>query len=71
MDVKNEIKSLIAKNATTLKEVCIKLESNKGTKISPNNITNKLRRKTIKFTEVADILEILDYRIDFIKKGEL
>ena len=69
MNIKNEIKSLIAKNATTLKEVCSNLEKTKGEKISPNNITNKLRRNTIKFNEVEEILDILGYNIEFIKKS--
>lgn len=67
MDVKSEIKSLIAKKATTLKKVCEILEASKNVKISPNNITNKLRRKTVKFDEVQDIIEILGYHIEFIE----
>lgn len=65
MDVKNEIKSIIAKKALTLKQVCEILENSKNEKISPNNITNKFRRKTIKFSEVQDILEVLNYHIEF------
>lgn len=68
MDVKSEIKSIIAKKASTLKDVCADLSEIKGENISPNNITNKLRRKTIKFEEVQDILNILGYRIEFIEK---
>jgi len=67
MDVRSELKSLIAKKASTLKKVCEELERIKKEKISPNNITNKLRRKTIKFDEVQDILEILGYHIEFIE----
>ena len=67
MDVKSEIKSLIAKKATTLKKVCEMLEASKKLKISPNNITNKLRRKTVKFDEVQDIIKILGYHIEFIE----
>ena len=70
MDVKSEIKSIIAKKATTLKKVCEILEDNKKEKISPNNITNKFRRKTIKFDEVQDILEVLNYHIEF-RENEL
>ena len=49
MDVRNEIKSIIAKKALILKQVCEILEANKKVRYSPNNITNKFRRKTIKF----------------------
>lgn len=67
MDVKSELKSIIAKRASTLKKVCEALEQSKQEKLSPNNITNKLRRKTIKFEEVQDILAVLDYHIEFIE----
>ena len=67
MDVKSELKSIIAKKASTLKKVCELLEETKKEKISPNNITNKLRRKTIKFEEVQDILSVLDYHFEFIE----
>ncbi len=67
MDVKTEIKSIIAKKASTLKKVCAELEASKNKNISPNNITNKLRRKTIKFDEVQEILEVLGYHIEFVE----
>lgn len=67
MDVKNEIKSLIAKKARTLKDVCFCLEQIKNEKVCPNNITNKFRRKTIKFEEVQDILSVLGYHIEFVE----
>lgn len=67
MDVKYELKSIIAKKASTLKNVCTHLTLVKNQKISPNNITNKLRRKTIKFEEVQDILDVLGYHIEFVE----
>lgn len=67
MDVKSELKSIIAKKASTLKKVCELIEQAKNQKISPNNITNKLRRNTIKFEEVQDILNALDYHIEFVE----
>lgn len=71
MDVKAEIKSLIAKKASTLKEVCALIEQGKNKKVCPNNMTNKLRRKTIKFDEVQEILDVLDYHIEFVENKKL
>lgn len=65
MDIKNEIKALIAKRGTTLKQVCEILSEKTGKEYSGNNITNKLRRKTIKFEEVQMIFEILDYKLEY------
>lgn len=67
MDIRSEVKSLIAKKATTLKKVCAEIEQSKEQSCSPNNITNKLRRKTIKFDEVQDILNVLGYHIEFVE----
>ncbi len=67
MDIRSEIKSIIAKKGTTLKKVCAELENAKNKKFSPNNMTNKLRRKTVKFEEVKDILAVLDYHIEFVE----
>lgn len=69
MDVKNELKSLIAKKGYTLKKVCEIMSQKKHQTIIPNNITNKLRRKTVKFEEIQDILEILGYHIEFIENN--
>ena len=67
MDIRNELKSLIAKNGTTLKKICAQMSEKYDKNIAGNNITNKLRRKTIKFEEVEQILEALDYHIEFVR----
>jgi len=67
MDIRNDLKSLIAKNGTTLKKVCEELTIATGKSYVGNNITNKLRRKTIKFDEVKDIVELLGYHIEFVR----
>jgi len=69
MDIRNELKSLIAKNGTTLKKICEKLTQKTGKHYIGNNITNKLRRKTIKFEEVMEILEAMDYHIEFVRNN--
>lgn len=65
MDIKNELKSLIAKRGLTLKRVCELMTEKTGKNYSGNNITNKLRRKTIKFEEVQIIFEILGYKLNY------
>lgn len=67
MDVRNELKGLIAKNGTTLKKICERLTQKTGKNIIGNNITNKLRRNTIKFHEVQEILDAMNYHIEFIR----
>ena len=63
MNVKEEIKVIIARRRTTLKKVCEQLSEITGKYYSYNNISNKLHRGTIKFDEVQQIFKILNYEI--------
>ncbi len=63
MNVKEEIKVIIARRGTTLKKVCEQLSEITGKYYSYNNISNKLHRGTIKFDEVQQIFKILNYEI--------
>lgn len=65
MDIREEIKVLIARRGTTLKKVCELLSEKTGKFYSYNNISNKLHRKTIRFDEVQMIFEILDYELSY------
>lgn len=65
MNIKEEIKVIIARRGTTLKKVCEKLSEKTGRFYSYNNISNKLRNGTIKFVEVELIFDILDYELTY------
>ncbi len=62
MGVREDIKSLLAKENVTMKDIA------KNYGVSPQNLSNKLRNGTIKFEEVRDIAKILGYEIEFKKK---
>lgn len=62
MAIREDIKSIAAKEAMTLTDVAEKL----GTTI--NNLSQKLRNKTIKFEEVREIASLLGYDVEFIKR---
>ena len=64
MSIREDIKMLLAKNAMTMTKLAEKL-SEKGKKTSMKNISNKLARKTIKFEEVREILDIIGYDIEY------
>ncbi len=63
MDIKEEIKVIAARRGTTLKKICELLSQKTGKYYSYNNISNKIRRGTIRFDEVQQIFEILNYKI--------
>jgi len=63
MNIKEEIKVMIARRGTTLKKVCEELSNITGKYYSYNNISNKIHRGTIRFSEVEQIFEILNYKL--------
>lgn len=69
LDIKNEIKSKLAASGFTLTQVVEKmnegLEVDKQTTVQ--NISNKLSRGTIKYSEVKEIAEIIGMKIEWIK----
>lgn len=63
MNIKEEIKVIIARRGTTLKHICELLSEKKGKYYSYNNLSNKIRRGTIRFSEVQEIFNLLDYEL--------
>ncbi|OLA93746.1 MAG: hypothetical protein BHW64_06105, partial [Candidatus Melainabacteria bacterium LEY3_CP_29_8] len=68
MTIRTKLKSLFASENITIKEVAEKLSSVKNKIITADSISQKLLRGTIKFQEVEEILDVLDYDIVFIKR---
>ena len=68
MNIKKEIKVIIARRGSTLKKVCEELSKRTGKFYSYNNISNKLSHGTIKFKEVDLIFDILNYKITYFDK---
>lgn len=65
--IRNEIKSYIAKSGMTLKDIVA--EYNKTHKpTTPQNISNKLSRGTLKYQEALDIAEIIGRKIVWEEK---
>ncbi len=68
-DIRNEIKSYIAMSGMTLTEVVN--EMNKRHPFQPTttqNISNKLSRGTIKYSECLEIADVLGLKITWEKK---
>lgn len=62
------IKTLAIYKGTSLRKLITKLAINKNTSDCYSNFYAKLKKETIKFSEVADIAEILGYEIIFRDK---
>lgn len=68
--IRNEIKSYIAASGWSLVDIVAKMNESRADseKTTPQNISNKLTRGTIKYSEVKEIAEIIGLSIVWIKK---
>lgn len=64
--IKNEVKSYIIKEGFTMKEIASLIDE--GSKVALQNLSNKLTRGTIKYSEIKQIANILGYEIKWEKK---
>ena len=67
--VHNEIKAIIAQNGLTLTEVVHRMNQHRGSdeQTTVQNISNKLTRGTIKFSEVIEIAAVIGLKINWDK----
>ncbi len=66
--IRNEIKSYIAASGWTLVDIVAVMNKNHpdAEKTTPQNISNKLTRGTIKYAEVKEIADIIGYKIEWL-----
>lgn len=63
-DSRTRLKTVITAEGTTLKNVVEEINRrHPEDTTTAQNITNKLARKTIRFDEVVEIMDILDYDV--------
>lgn len=70
-NIRNEIKSYIAASGWTLVDIVAKMNESrsKSEQTTPQNITNKLTRGTIKYSEVKEIAEIIGFKVVWEKQA--
>lgn len=69
MTIRDDIKILLFKEGLTLVEIARDLSLKRGKKVTADSISQKLRKNTMKFEEVKEILDCLDYDINFQKRN--
>ncbi len=69
MDTKQQIKHLLLMNNMTMTELCKKMSERINEPYTIHNISGKLKRDSIKYSEMKDILDILGYEFIIRKKG--
>ena len=69
-DIRNEIKSYLAASGMTLTEVVAELNKRHPDEpTTTQNISNKLSRGTIRYSECKEIADILGMSIRWLRKG--
>lgn len=69
MDTKQQIKHLLLLNNLTMTELCEKIGEKINRHYTIHNISGKLKRDTIKYSEMKTILDILGYEFVIRKKN--
>lgn len=69
-NIRNEIKSYIAASGRSLVDIVAKMNESRSEseQTTPQNISNKLTRGTIKYSEVKEIAEIIGFKITWVKE---
>lgn len=67
MAVREDIKAILAKTNTKLKDLADEMSKRTGKTISADNISQKLRKGTLRYDDASLIGEILGYELKFIK----
>ena len=70
MNIRNEIKAYIAASGWTLSDIVKEMNKARAPEdqTTPQNISNKLTRGTIKYSECKEIAEIIGYSIEWQHK---
>ena len=69
-NLRNEIKSYIVRSGYTMQEVVDRLSEDYGWSDSVSNLSNKLQRESLRYTEAVQLAEVLGYEIVWKKRGD-
>jgi predicted DNA-binding ArsR family transcriptional regulator len=71
-NIRNEVKSKLAESGYSLTYVVEQMNKNRDEehKTTTQNISNKLSRGTIKYSEIKEIADIIGYKIKWVKEAE-
>jgi len=68
MDTKQQLKHLLISQEMTMTELCKKMSEKLGKEYTIHNISGKLKRDTIKYSEIKTLYDILGYELVVRKK---
>ena len=65
--LKDELKGLIISQGFTMSQVNDELNRIHGTNLSFQNFSNRFRKESFSYNEVAEILDIIGYKLEWKK----
>lgn len=68
MSLKNDLKGLITKQGFTMSQVSEELNRRHGTNLSFQNFSNRMRKESFSYNEIAEILDVIGYEIKWEQK---
>ena len=70
MNVRNEIKAQIIRTGMTMQEVVDLLADEYGWSDSVSNLSNKLQRESLRYTEAVQLADVLGFEIVWQKRRD-
>ena len=70
MNIRNEIKARIVREGTTMSEVVRTLAAVHGWSASVPNLSDKLKRGTLRYSEAKELADVLGYDLVWQKRGK-
>lgn len=68
MSMKDDLKAIIVKAGWSITSVSEEINKRHNTNMSVQNLSSKMKRETLKYSEVEEILDIIGYKIEWISK---
>lgn len=68
MDIRNELKSYIVRSGLTMTEIIEMINIKYDRNDTVQNLSNKLARGTIRYSEAKEIADVIGYDIKWIEK---
>jgi hypothetical protein len=68
MEIKNEIKSILAGSGWTMTDVVKELNNKYERNDSVQNLSKKLTKETIRYKEIKEIADVMGYELNWVKK---
>ncbi len=69
-NLRNEIKSYIIRTGYTMQEIVDVLSDEYGWSDSVSNLSNKLQRESLRYTEAVQLADVLGYEIIWQKRRD-